>query len=114
MVYRVYICVYTRKSVIKNICPLSEACVACIERKYNEVNIINQELALHGRVCKYGMLLFEAVSQLRVTSAKIVSISTIHEAYVEDMAASIRALEFDLHDNKVHRFFKLRVRPSYK
>lgn len=42
-------------------------CVARIERKYNEVNIISQELtALHGRVCKYGMLLSEVVSHARI------------------------------------------------
>ncbi|OAD60468.1 hypothetical protein WN48_05440 [Eufriesea mexicana] len=89
----VWACVCTHEKVLsnENIRPLSETYVARIERKYNEVNIISQKLALHGRVCKYGMLLFEAVSRtgLRVTSAKIVSISTVHEAYVEDMAASI-------------------------
>ena len=42
---------------------------------------------------------------LRATSAKIAALSTIHEAYVEDMAASIQALGLDLHDNIRRGFF---------
>ena len=72
-----------------------EICAVYIERKHNEVNVISQELALHGCVCKYGMLLFEAVyashthkhihpcthTRVRASSAKIADISTIHEAF---------------------------------
>ena len=40
------------------------------------MSVIRQELALHGGVCKYGVLLFET-NWLRRTSAKIGGISTI-------------------------------------
>lgn len=89
------------------------AVVARIERKYYEVNIISQELALHGRVCKYdGMLLFEAShTRLRATSAKIAGISTMHEAYVEDLWLP----RFELSDSiymTTFIVFQLKVRPS--